>query len=274
MEFTTMAVRKPTITLLTDFGARDPYVASIKGAILGVNSDVNIVDITHEIAPQDILEAAYVLRCAFSYFPTRTIHLVVVDPTVGSSRRLILVATDNYYFIAPDNGVLSLVYEAEDVSTVVEISAEHYFLSNVSKTFQGRDILAPCAAWLAKGNDITNFGDPVEDYVKLTLPKPRMISDGLLKGNVLHVDRFGNLITNITRSEYDAAREKTPGTVFKVLIGKQEVVGLKEYYAQAQKGEIIALFGGGQFLEIAQTQGSAARALGLARGAEVGLQLK
>ena len=120
-----MTVRKPTITLLTDFGARDPYVASIKGAILGVNSDVNIVDITHEIAPQDILEAAYVLRCAFSYFPTRTIHLVVVDPTVGSSRRLILVATDNYYFIAPDNGVLSLIYEAEEVSTVVEISAEH-----------------------------------------------------------------------------------------------------------------------------------------------------
>lgn len=269
-----MAARRPTITLLTDYGTRDPYVACMKGVICEVNPDVNIVDISHEIAPQDILEASYVLRCAYSYFPTRTIHLVVVDPTVGSARRLILVATDDHYFLAPDNGVLQLIYDAEEVRSVIAINAEHYFLKNISKTFHGRDILTPCAAWLAKGNDITNFGDPIEDYVKLTLPKPRIIADGFLKGNILHVDRFGNLITNITSADYDAAREKNPGTAFKVLIGKQEIAGLKEYYAQGQKGEIIALFGGGNFLEIAQTQGSAARTLSLARGADVGVQLK
>lgn len=266
--------RKPTITLLTDYGTRDPYVACMKGVIYTVNPDVNIVDISHEIAPQDILEAAYVLRCSYSYFPTRTIHVVVVDPTVGSTRRLILAATDDHYFLAPDNGVLSLIYEAEQMSTVVNLTAEHYFANNISKTFHGRDILAPSAAWLAKGNDISNFGDPIEDYVKLTLPKPRMMGEGMLKGNVLHVDRFGNLITNITQADFNAAREKTPGDAVMILTGKQEIAGLKEYYSQGQKGEIVALFGGGDFLEIAQSQGSAARALGLARGAEVGVQLK
>lgn len=269
-----MVARKPTITLLTDFGTRDPYVSSMKGVIYGVNPDVNIVDISHEIAPQDILEAAYVLRTSYSYFPIRTINVVVVDPTVGSSRRLILVATDNYYFLAPDNGVLSLIYDVEEVSIVINITAEHYFAKEISKTFHGRDILAPCAGWLAKGNDVTNFGDPIEDYVKLPLPKPRVNPDGSLKGNVLHVDRFGNLITNITRADFDAARAKTPGETVKVLTGKQDIVGLKEYYAQGQKGEFVALFGSGNFLEIAQSQSSAARSLGLSRGAEINVQLK
>jgi S-adenosylmethionine hydrolase len=270
-----MAEQKvPTITLLTDYGTRDGYVASMKGAILSINSNVNIVDITHDIAPQDILEAAFVLRSAFSYFPTRTIHVVVVDPTVGSTRKILMVSTDNYYFVAPDNGVLSLIYEIEPFSSVVEVSSEHYFRSVVSNTFHGRDIMAPVAAWLSKGNPMDNFGEPTENYLRLSFPKPKVVAEGTLKGNIVHIDRFGNLITNVTRNDYEELRSKTPGENFKTVIGKQEINGLKNYYAQGQKGELLTLFGSSDFLEIAQTQGSAAKTLGVSRGAEIGIVLK
>jgi S-adenosylmethionine hydrolase len=266
--------RIPIITLLTDYGTRDGYVPAMKGVILNINPNVQLIDITHDIAAQDILEASFVLRSCYSYFPPRTINIVVVDPTVGSSRKLLLVATENHYFIAPDNGVLSLIYEADTVSQVVEINSEHYFLNNVSSTFHGRDIMAPVAAWLAKGTSIENFGETTENYLRLSLPKPKVVSEGMMKGTVLHVDRFGNIITNIKRSDYDEIRSKNPGETFKTVIGKQEINGLKEYYAQGQKGELLALFGSSDFLEIAQTQGSAAKTLGAARGTEVGILLK
>jgi S-adenosyl-L-methionine hydrolase (adenosine-forming) len=270
-----MAEQKiPTITLLTDYGTRDGYVASMKGAILSINSSVNIVDISHDIAPQDILEAAFVLRSAFSYFPVRTIHVVVVDPTVGSARKILMVSTDNYYFVAPDNGVLSLIYDIEPFSSVVQVSAEHYFRGAVSNTFHGRDIMAPVAAWLSKGNPMDNFGEPTENYLRLSFPKPKVVAEGTLKGNIVHIDRFGNLITNVTRNDYEELRSKTPGENFKTVVGKQEINGLKNYYAQGQKGELLTLFGSSDFLEIAQTQGSAAKTLGVSRGAEIGIVLK
>jgi S-adenosyl-L-methionine hydrolase (adenosine-forming) len=266
--------RTPIITLLTDYGTKDHFVASMKAVILSITPQVQIVDISHDVAAHDILEAGFVLRSCFSYFPSRTIHVVVVDPTVGSQRKPLIVATDNHYFIAPDNGVLSLVYDAEPVSTVVEIAAEHLMLPEVSTTFHGRDIFAPAAAWLARGTDMLNFGNAITEYTKLTLPKAKLVGDSLLKGSVLHVDRFGNLITNIFRQEFDAVREKIPGSAFKVAIGKQEIQGLKSFYAEAQKGELVALFGSTNLLEIAQNQGSAARTLGVTRGAEVGILLK
>lgn len=266
--------RVPTVTLLTDYGTRDHFVASMKGVMFGICPQLNVIDISHDIQAHDIIEAAFLIRSCFKYFPMRTIHVVVVDPTVGSSRKAIMVSTENYYFLAPDNGVLSLIYEAEDVSTVVEITAEHYIALEPSKTFHGRDIFAPAAAWLAKGIDITNFGDPLEDYVKLALPKAKMVGEGQIKGAVLHVDRFGNMITNITRNDYEQARAKAPGDAFKVTVGKQEISGLKEFYAQGQKGEMMALFGSTDFLEIAQNQGAAAKTLALSRGAEVGVLLK
>ena len=270
-----MAVAKiPIITLLTDFGTKDHFVAAIKGVILSIAPQVHIIDISHEVAPHDILEAGFILRACYSQFPSRTIHMVVVDPTVGSPRKPIIVATDNYYYIAPDNGVLSLIYDVDPVSTVVEIASEHLMLPEVSKTFHGRDIFAPAAAWLARGTDMLNFGDPITEYVRMPLPKAKIVGDGMVKGTVIHVDRFGNLVTNISREDYQAAREKVPGDVFKVLLAKQEITELKEYYAQAQKGETVALFGSSNLLEIAQNQGSAARTLGIARGAEVGLLLK
>ena len=269
-----MVTRTPTITLLTDLGTEDYFVASMKGVMYNVNPQINIVDISHDVAAHDVLEAGFLLRCCYSYFPTRTIHVVVVDPTVGSSRKAILVATDNYYFLAPDNGVLSFIFEVEQVSSVVEITAEHYILPSVSKTFHGRDIFAPAAAWLAKGIDMLNFGEPMEDYVRLPLPKAKMVGESLLRGTVIHVDRFGNLITNISREDYAAAREKVPGEVFKALIAKKEIAGLKEFYSESKKSELMALFGSADFLEIVQNQGSAAKALGVGRGAEIGVVLK
>lgn len=270
-----MAVAKiPIITLLTDFGTKDHFVASMKAVILSIVPQVQIIDITHEIPPHDILEAGFVLRSCYSRFPTRTIHMVVVDPSVGSARKPIIVSTDDYYYVAPDNGVLSLIYDVDPVSTVVEITAEHLMLPEVSKTFHGRDIFAPAAAWLARGTDMLNFGDPLADYTKIPLPKAKMVGEALVKGAVIHVDRFGNLVTNISREDYQSAREKVPGNTFKVVIAKQEITGLKEYYAEGQKGESIALFGSSNLLEIAQNQGSAARTLNVSRGAEVGLLLK
>ena len=270
-----MAVAKtPIITLLTDYGTKDHFVAAMKAVILSIIPQVHIIDITHDIAPHDIIEAGFVLRSCYSNFPIRTIHLVVVDPTVGSPRKPIIVATDNYYYVAPDNGVLSLVYDVDPVSTVVQISAEHLMLPEVSKTFHGRDIFAPAAAWLARGTDMLNFGDEITEYTKMQLPKAKLVGDSLLKGTIIHVDRFGNLITNISRDEYNAAREKVPGNVTRILIGKQEILGLKEFYAEAPKGETIALFGSTNVLEISQNQGSAARTIGVNRGAEVGIQLK
>lgn len=262
------------ITLLTDFGTRDPFVASMKGVINCVNPDVNIIDITHEVAPHDIFEAGFILRSCYSFYPIRTIHVVVIDPTVGSSRKILLLATENYYFIAPDNGVLSLIYSAENVNAVIEITGEHYFQPEISNTFHGRDIIAPAAAWLAKGTDIMNFGAPTDDYVKLALPKSRLVGQSLLKGNVIHIDRFGNLITNISRQDYGEARAKVPGEAVKIVIAKQEISGMKEFYSQGEKGELMAIFGSTNFLEVSLYQGSAAKTLGLSRGAEVGLLLK
>ncbi len=154
-----MAGRIPIITLLTDYGTRDHFVGSMKGVIHSINPQVNVIDISHEVAPQDIIEAAFLIRSCYTYFPPLTIHVVVVDPSVGSSRKPILVSTENHFFVAPDNGVLSLVYEIDPPTSVVEISAEHYLLPEISKTFHGRDIFAPAAAWLSKGTDISNFGD-------------------------------------------------------------------------------------------------------------------
>lgn len=269
-----MAGRIPIITLLTDYGTRDHFVASMKGVINSINPQANVIDISHEVAAQDIIEAAFLIRSCYSYFPPLTIHVVVVDPSVGSSRKPIIVSTENHFFVAPDNGVLSLVYEVDPPTAVVEISAEHYQLPEISKTFHGRDIFAPAAAWLSKGTDISNFGDPVENYVQLSLPKPKATAEGQITGMVLQVDRFGNLITNISNDDFLAAREKFPGNHFKVSIGGKEIQELREFYSELKKGELMALFGSTRFLEIAQNQGSAAKTLGLSRGAEITVSLK
>ena len=188
-------VPNPVITLTTDYGTNDHLVGTMKGVILKVNPDVTIVDITHNVTAYDLLDGALTIGAAYSYFPPKTVHIVVVDPGVGTERRPLLVSAQNQYFIAPDNGVLSVIFEREENVVVRHANVEHYYLSPVSKTFHGRDVFAPVAAWLTKGWQTPSMGDEITDYKKFAMPKPKP-GDGGLKGVVLRVDAFGNLITN------------------------------------------------------------------------------
>ena len=189
---------RPIITLTTDFGTNDHFVGVMKGVILDIVPEAEIVDICHAVQAFDVLDGALTISQAYSYFPTRTVHVVVVDPGVGTARRPILASSDKYHFVAPDNGVLSLVYAREERMHVRHITSEHYFLQPVSNTFHARDIFAPVAAYLAKEVDTLKFGEEVEEYVRFSAPKPKAVDANRLRGVVLKVDRFGNLITNIT----------------------------------------------------------------------------
>jgi len=184
------------ITLTTDYGVKDAFTASMKGVILKINPQAQIVDITNEISPQDIWEAAFTLRSAYSHFPKGTVHLAVVDPGVGSGRRPIIVVTESFYFVGPDNGLFTLIYQEAERIRVHHITSAHYYLPNPGPTFHGRDIFAPVAGWLAKGIPSGNFGDEITDYVKMNIPVPK-ISQNSIEGHVVHIDRFGNIITNI-----------------------------------------------------------------------------
>ena len=190
--------QRPVITLTTDFGSNDHFVGVMKGVILDIVPEAQIVDICHSVQAFDVLDGALTISQAYSYFPTRTVHIVVVDPGVGTARRPILASSDKYHFVAPDNGVLSLVYAKESRMHVRHITSDHYYLQPVSNTFHARDIFAPVAAYLAKEVDSQKFGEEVDEYVRFTAPKPKAVDGNRFRGVVLKVDRFGNLITNIT----------------------------------------------------------------------------
>lgn len=260
------------VTLMTDFGVNDFYVGAMKGAILGANPEAQIVDISHGIAAYDVLDAAYTLSKAYSTFPTGTVHVVIVDPGVGTQRRPIIARGDNHYFIAPDNGVLSFIYPEQEMLSVIEVTATHYFRSPVSNTFHARDIFAPCAGWLSKGVDIEKFGEPITDYVKLSIPKAQKISEKQWKGLALKIDRFGSVVTNIRPEDCPALfADPTPG--FKVVIGDKQVTKMVKHYAEGGKGEVFAILGSSGALELAANRAGAAQALGAKRGAEVILEL-
>lgn len=255
------------ITLTTDYGTNDHLVGTLKGVILKINPEVTLVDITHNVTPFDLLDGALSIGAAYSYFPPKTIHLVVVDPGVGTERRPLLVSANNQYFIAPDNGVLSVIYEREQANMVVRhANAEHYYLQPVSKTFHGRDIFAPVAAWLSKGWQTPSMGDEIQDFKRFTLPRPKQ-SDGAVKGVVLRADAFGNLITNF-RAE-DLPESALNGGALKLQVGTQAVTRLVETFARGNNGEPIAYVGSSGYVEIAVNKGNAARALGIGRGAAV-----
>jgi S-adenosylmethionine hydrolase len=220
--------------------------------------------------PYDILDGALTIGQAYSHFPPKAIHLVVVDPGVGSARRPILVTGDQHYFIAPDNGVLSMVYEREAKVAVRHISAEHYFMNPVSNTFHGRDIFAPVAAWLAKNWQTPSFGDEITDFVRFSLPKPKATGNQI-RGVVLKVDNFGNLVTNLTPE--DVPQVVSGSSTYKILAGSREIESLAQNYSQGAPGEVLALVGSSGFLEISVNKGHAARVLGLQRGSEVTIQL-
>jgi S-adenosylmethionine hydrolase len=260
------------VTLTTDFGSTDPFVAVMKGVILGINPEAELVDLCHDIRPYDIMEAAYVIAQAYRYFPPRTIHVVLVDPGVGTARRPLLVSADRYIFVAPDNGVLSLIYAREEALYVRHITATHYFLEPVSNTFHGRDIFAPVAGWLSRRVETEKFGDLITDYTRFAAPQPKRVNEHSLKGVVVRVDRFGTLMTNLTPADLPELFRENPAP-FKMTIGKGEITQLKTAYADGAQGEVFAIVGSSGYLEIAANRASASQTLGVGRGAEVGVVL-
>lgn len=264
---------RPIVTLTTDFGLNDHFVGVMKGVILTIAPNTEIVDISHSVQPFDILDGALSLAESYSHFPARTIHLVVVDPGVGSARRPILATSDGFNFVAPDNGVLSLMYAREQRVHVRHITGEHYFRQPISNTFHGRDIFAPVAGYLAKGVEQEKFGPEIEDFVRFNAPKPKATDGKTLRGVVLKVDRFGNLITNFSAQDVPGLLEgKTPG--FKITVGKREVTTIRTNYADGAPGEVFAIMGSMGYLEIAANRGSATQLTSATKGAEVTVVLE
>jgi len=254
------------ITLTTDFGTRGPFVGSMKGVILEINPRAQIIDIAHEIDPFDIPDAAFLISCAYSYFPVGTIHCIVVDPGVGGERRPIVAVTARYSFVAPDNGVLSYIYEQESIKQVIHLKEPAYFLTQISRTFHGRDIFAPAAAWLSRGIDPQRMGPGIDDYVRCNIPRPAVSGDGdRIQGCVIHIDIFGNLVTNIPFSLVEQHLHAGESG-FTVTIKGIVINHLCKSYEDAEKGATGAIIGSHGHIELFANQDSLARREGIAKG--------
>lgn len=247
------------IALLTDFGIRDHFVASMKGVILAIDPRANIVDITHEIPPQDVASAAFILKACYKDFPAGTIFVCVVDPGVGSERRALVVETEGYKFVAPDNGLLdSVLSDANDLKAF-SITNRKYMRPEVSNTFHGRDIFAPAAGHLSNGVDASEFGEQINLSIK-NVPKP-VSTDGRRRASVRHIDRFGNLVTDILNEEMPVN--------FELEICGATVTKLYDFFAQGEPGELFAIKGSSGFAELAVRDGSAAEKLKAERGGHI-----
>ncbi len=258
------------ISLITDFGLEDNFVGVMKAVILRINPHVRFVDICHNIKPQGTLEAAFLLKSAYKFFPSGTVHLVVVDPGVGSKRKKILVRTKNYFFIGPDNGVLSLALKEERPLEIVEISNEKYFLKPASNTFHGRDIFAPVCAHISKCEGIRKFGSPVSSLETLGLPRPK-VSHRELIGEVIYVDRFGNLISNIDKEIFENFIKNRR---FKICIKDKTIERLSQGYFEDIASKPIALINSFDYLEIAVNGGSASKIMIAGKGTKVGVTVR
>lgn len=252
------------ISLLTDFGTQDGFVGIMKGVILGINPSVSIVDLSHDVPPQDILTGALILRSALAFFPPGTIHVAVVDPGVGSARRAIIVEIAASFLVSPDNGLLSLAAPAESVRRVIHLTNSRYFLPHVSQTFHGRDIFAPVAAHLSHGIPLEDFGPAGTTMERLALPVVECLPHKLT-GSVIALDRFGNVVTNITAVDL----LPFPKERLSVSIGPVRIHGLVSTYASAPVNAVTALLNSWGLLEIAVRNGSAAQQLGVQRGSAV-----
>ncbi len=271
------------VTLLTDFGGRDYFAAGMKGVILGINNQARVVDISHTVTPHAVEEAAFLLNACYQYFPDGTVHVVVVDPGVGSSRRGLLVTTSRYFFIAPDNGVLTPVFDKEQSVEVRQIENRQFRLDAEGATFDGRDVFAPSAAWLTRGQQPGAYGRLVSDYHTLRIPKPE-IRDGVLHGRVAHIDHFGNVITDITSDDirtWQTAQEGKAGragsrgragTGITVTVGGVTIDNLKTHYAQGSSDTPDALINSNGHLEVFMRETRAAHALQVTTGAPVTLR--
>lgn len=256
---------RPVIALLTDFGTADHYAGAMKGVILGICPDATIVDISHEIPAHDVTAGALELAGAFKYFPAGTIFVAVVDPGVGSARRGLAADTGDYRFVAPDNGVLTVVLRESPAKKIVELTERRYARPTVSRTFEGRDRFAPAAAWLAKGTQLPALGRPINEIQKLDIPLPETSAD-TVRGIVLRVDRFGNLVTNIDRKSVERLGL---GSTIAIDAAGQRIERLVATYAELPADGVGALFGSTDHLELAAPSDSAAARLGLSRGALV-----
>ena len=256
------------ITLTTDFQDQDYFVGAMKGVILNINPDAQIIDITHQVPPHDILDAAFVLLNACLHFPKDTIHIAVVDPRVGGERKPIILQTDRYSFVGPDNGIFSLVLEDFQKKDAYEISNPDLTLPDVSDTFHGRDIFAPAAAHLSKGVSPPQFGPRLSQIVQLPIPEPTIFQD-VLTCHVIHIDAFGNLVTDISKDKFDAFTSNHP---FRILAGQHSINSISHSYAEAArppqggKQKPLAIFGSAVLLEISITDGNAHKILNIKRG--------
>ncbi len=256
------------ITFTTDFGLSDHFVGTMKGVVAAIAPQAHVIDITHDIAPYNVTEAAFVIAEAWPYFPKGTIHVVVVDPGVGSSRRPILAEAGRHFFIAPDNGVLSLVFDASP-HKVRMISNPEFMRREISRTFHGRDIFAPAAAHLAKGAKPAAFGKLIHDYVRTWSAKPTLKGKDSWRGAILKVDRFGNLITNFAALDFAGITARP----FEMRAGTKHIHRLALTYAETEVGDLFVIVGSAGYLEIAANQASAASLLGCSAGASVELDL-
>lgn len=255
------------ITLLTDFGNRDGFVGIMKGVILNISPSARVVDLSHEIEPQNLSEAAFVLRNSFKFFPEGTVHVVVVDPGVGSGRRIVCVSAAGHLFLAPDNGVLKFIFADHPDAGVWEVTNKDYFLPEVSQTFHGRDIFSPVAAYLAKGLECRKLGARIRDYIKGELPKFEATKDRIV-GEVIYHDRFGNIISNIPRIRAEKEHAVT------IQLKNHKIQGLAKSYASGKIDAPIALIGSSGFLEIAVNLGNARQSLNSKVGDEIVVDLK
>jgi hypothetical protein len=256
------------ISLLTDFGTADYFVGAMKGVILSVNPRAQIVDLTHWIPPQDIEAGAFTLLAAYKSFPSQTIHLGVVDPGVGSARRPLLVSGGGHFFVGPDNGLFGYIFEREPEAIVFHLTREEYFRQPLSRTFHGRDIFAPVAGALSLGAQPEELGEEITDYQRLAPLAPKSLTDGSLEARIIHIDRFGNCITNLTREHLT---EEMMAAGARLLIKGHEIKSFRPFFAAEaiEDGELFVIEGSAGFLEIAAYLNSAARLLDAERGQEI-----
>ncbi len=258
------------ITLTTDFGTRDAYVGTMKGVILTIAPDVTLVDITHQIAPQDVRQGAFRFASSVQYFPSDTIHVVVVDPGVGSARRPIALRVGETVFIGPDNGVLTpavqacLAAQPEALLLAIHLDRPEFWLPAVSQTFHGRDIFAPCAAHLARGIPFESLGGPIDDWIRLASAAPTYRADGSIVAHVQDIDGFGNIILDVS----DEILRGADRSHISITLGGRSVRGVRRAYADVPPGELVALVGSTGYLEVALREGNAARDCAIRTGDE------
>lgn len=274
-----MASTSSIITITTDFGTEDAYVPAMKGTMLSIAPNARLVDVTHAIEPQDVMESAFVLKSAQPYFPAGTVHLVVVDPGVGTDRRAVAVQKGDHLFVGPDNGLFPLVFDGEPPDAVVELDEPTAWRTDTpSKTFHGRDIFAPAAAHLAAGRSLPDVGSPIEDLESLQWARP-IVEPGTVRGRVVHVDHFGNCITNVHRSTLAGALdldEDAPPEAFPQIegyAGSTILETIRSTYGAVPEGESLLLFGSTGFLEVSVNGGNAAELLDIRKGDSVEIVL-